>query len=352
MPDGKFNDVNERLCEMTGYSREELLRMSPMELTHPDDRDYDDRLQKAYWSGQSPDYQVEKRYVRKDGRVFWVQVSASMARDATGTPLRSAGIIRDITERKRAEEELRRSGDELDMRVQVRTAELAKANEALRHLSSRLLSTQEEERRRIAGEIHDTLGACLNAIRFKVEDSLQKKETAFEGKASESFTSVLPLVQEGIEECRRMQQDLRPSILDDLGLLATLPWFSRRFQTIYSTIRIEQEIDITEDELPDALKIVIYRVLQEAMNNIAKHSRAESVHLSLRKGNGRIELTIRDNGQGFDLEKIGSQESTKRGLGLTSMRERVELSGGSFGVESAEGKGTVIRASWPLSESC
>jgi signal transduction histidine kinase len=139
-------------------------------------------------------------------------------------------------------------------------------------------------------------------------------------------------------------------MLDDLGLLATLSWFSRRFQTIYSNIRIEQEIEIREDELPDALKITIYRVLQEAMNNIAKHGMAELVHLSLKKGDGRMELTIRDNGQGFDLEKIRSQDATRKGLGLTSMRERVELSGGSFIIESAEKKGTIIRAAWPLNK--
>jgi signal transduction histidine kinase len=247
--------------------------------------------------------------------------------------------------------ELQRLNETLEQRVQERTKELEKANEELRRLSSRLLSSQEEERRRIAGEIHDNLGACLNAIRFKVEGSLQTIETEFGGEASKPFKSVVPLVQEGIDECRRMQQDLRPSVLDDLGLLATLPWFSRRFQTIYSTIRVEQEIDIREEELPNALKIIIYRILQEAMNNIAKHGGAELAHLSLRKVDGRMELTVRDNGQGFDLEKISSQEATKKGLGLTSMRERVEFSGGSFTIESAENKGTIIRASWALSKS-
>ena len=145
--------------------------------------------------------------------------------------------------------------------------------------------------------------------------------------------------------------DLRPSILDDLGLLPTLSWFFRRFRSIYSEIRIEQEIEIKEGDVPHSLKIVAFRVTQEAMNNIAKHSQADLVSFSLRKKGSSLELILRDNGRGFNLEKVGSQETTMRGLGLTSMRERTELSGGSFDIGSTEGKGTIIRASWPLREN-
>jgi signal transduction histidine kinase len=160
--------------------------------------------------------------------------------------------------------------------------------------------------------------------------------------------TVIPIVQESIDECRRIQMDLRPSMLDDIGILATLSWFCRRYQTHYSGIQIEQEIDIQEDEIPNALKIVIYRVTQEGMNNIAKHSKADRARLSLRKWDDKLELMVQDNGRGFDQEKAHSRESTRRGLGLSSMRERVELSRGFFTIESTEEKGTIIRASWPL----
>jgi PAS domain S-box-containing protein len=260
----------------------------------------------------------------------------------------------DITERKQAEETLRQHTFELqqltetlEQRVQERTTDLEKANEALRNLSSRLLSAQEEERKRIAGEIHDSLGACLSGIKFKVEDALQKiGETSKDATAS--LRTVIPVIQEGIEECRRLQMDLRPAMLDDLGLLPTLSWFCRTFQTIYSGIRVDREVSIEESEVPDSLKIVAFRVTQEAMNNIAKHSKADTVRLSLRKIDDRLELMLEDNGRGFDLEKVLGSERTKRGLGLSSMRERTELSGGSFRIESTEGKGTAIRAWWPL----
>jgi signal transduction histidine kinase len=232
-------------------------------------------------------------------------------------------------------------------RAQESSLELTKANEALRNLSTRLLSAQEDERKRIAGELHDTIGSCMNAIKFKVETVRQQiGNTA--NVARDALNTVILVVQEGIEECRRIQQDLRPSILDDLGLLATLSWFCRRYQTIYSEIQIEQEICIEEGDVPLPLKTVIFRVTQEAMNNIAKYSKADLARLSLGKIGDRMELVIRDNGQGFNLEKVISQKSTKKGLGLSSMKERTELSGGSFAIESAEGKGTIIRASWPL----
>jgi signal transduction histidine kinase len=238
----------------------------------------------------------------------------------------------------------------LELRVKERTDELGEANKALHQLSKRILSAHEEERKRIAGELHDTIGACLSGIKFKVQDALQQIGKT-PNAATKSLKTIIPVIQEGVEECRRIQMDLRPSMLDDLGLLPTLSWFCRRFQTIYSEIRIEQEIDIEEGEVPPPLKIVAFRVTQEAMNNIAKHSKADLVLLRLRKMDGGMELVLEDNGRGFDLEKMLGLESRKRGLGLSSMRERTELSGGAFAIESTEGKGTIVRASWPLREN-
>ena len=136
--------------------------------------------------------------------------------------------------------------------------------------------------------------------------------------------------------------DLRPSVLDDLGILATIGWFTREFQKVYSHISVEKQISVEENEIPDSLKTVLFRVLQEAMNNAAKHSKADLARLILRKTVDKIELSFEDNGEGFNIE------SSTKGLGLTSMRERTELSGGSFAIESTPGKGTTIKAYWPL----
>jgi len=236
-------------------------------------------------------------------------------------------LLLEIRERERIEKELRKSEGHL------------------RGLSAELLNAQERERKLIAHEIHDSIGASLAATKFKVETAL--KEMGVDNpQANAALKSIIPIVQETIEEARRIQMSLRPSILDDLGILTTINWFCRNFESTYLDIRIQKEIDLMEDEVPVSLKVVIYRVLQEAMNNIAKHSKANAVFLSLRKSGGSIELAIRDNGLGFDPAEEHSHTGTGRGLGLDSMRERVEFSGGSYLIESKKGAGTAIRAFW------
>jgi PAS domain S-box-containing protein len=354
-PDGHFLYVSPSCERITGYTREEFMEDSGLysRIIHPDDRD---RVAAHLCGDQSHSElcELEFRIVRRDGQERRIGHACQLVLDANGQSLGRRASDRDVTQRKQAEEalqhrtlELQQLTETLEQRVQQRTEELSEANKTLRQLSIKLLSAHEEERKRIAGELHDTIGAYLSGIKFKVEDVLQRigKKGDVEAK---SLKTIVPVIQEAVEECRRIQMDLRPSMLDDLGLLPTLSWFSRTFQAIYSGIRVDQEVTIEESEVPDSLKIVIYRVTQEAMNNAAKHSQADLVRLCLRKNDGRMEVAVEDNGRGFDVERMPGLEGRKRGLGLSSMRERTELSGGSFKIESAEGKGTTIRVSWPL----
>ena len=244
---------------------------------------------------------------------------------------------------------VKRALEEVEEKRQRQQAEekLKESEKRLRYLSSQLLAAQENERKKIAGEIHDGLGQVLSSAKYKLEDAVQRVKEGIPNRAVESLGTVNSMLQEAAEEARRIQLDLRPSILDDLGILAALSWFCRRFQATYPKIRVEQETAIREEEVPESLKTVIYRIAQEALNNIGKHSRADFVHFGLRRTD-QIELFIQDNGRGFDLKEKLSLSSSKGGLGLGSMRERAELSGGSFAIESAVGKGTTIRVLWPL----
>ncbi len=271
-------------------------------------------------------------------------------------------------QRLRAEDGLRQSNEQLERRVRERTAELAEANRLLtdqiaerrqaemamrksqtelRILSGRLLGAEEYERKRIAAELHDGIGQALSAIKFGMENVLRDVEQNPAAAGLDALKPLIPFTRQTIEEVRRICKDLRPSILDDLGILATIGWFCREFETLYAAIRIERDLAVEENEIPGRLKTVIYRILQEALNNVAKHSQANRVQVSLRKSNSGIRMFVADNGTGFDLDRILSLKSQERGIGLASMRERAELTGGDFQLVSAPGSGTQIRICWP-----
>jgi PAS domain S-box-containing protein len=266
----------------------------------------------------------------------------------------TASHIGEAMLRKQAEQslkdrtrELEELTNTLELRVKKRTAELEKANTKLRVVSSRLLSAQEDERRRIAVDLHDSLASILVGLKFKLEQELSHLP-AEAIPALTSLEKLIPMIQEGIDECRRIQMDLRPPMLDSLGLLSTLSWLFRTLQATYPKIELSQEMAVEEVDIPLSLKTVIFRVVQEGMNNVAKHSRADRVLLGLDKVRNRLRLTIQDNGKGFDRKELYASSNDRLGFGLANIQERVALSGGSFTIHSRPGKGTVVRAHWPL----
>ena len=212
----------------------------------------------------------------------------------------------------------------------------------IKDFNNRLIFAHEQERRHISHELHDSLAANLAGIKMSLEGKFNSRS---EVSSSSQITieDIMSNLQRSIEELRRIMNNLHPSVLDDLGLFPAISWFCREFRSAYSGIRVEQKIAIQESEVPEILNIVIFRILQEAFNNAAKHSKANLIRVSLAKEDGSIQLVIEDNGQGFDLAEKNSVKGTS-GLGLLSMKERVDLSGGVFDIVSHPGEGTTIQA--------
>jgi PAS domain S-box-containing protein len=345
--DYRLNRVNKAYCRMLGYSEEELLSLRFTDITHPDDLENNIALQEKLATGEIDYFRIEKRYIRKNGSIIWVSISVRMVRDAGGSPIHFMALAEDITDHKQMEEALLKSHDKLELRVQERTAELEKANEELRQIPSKLIAVQEEERKRLAAELHDSIGQTLAAVKFWVEVVLKLGDGGDVRAVLNRLEQFIPILQRSIEETRCIYMGLRPSMLDSMGLLATLEWLRRECMGLYPEHHIELETGVAEKEIPETLKINIFRIVQEALNNAAKHSKAEWIDISLSRGAKGIELVISDDGVGMDLELI-LQANTARSLGLTSMRERAELSGGCFSIESTAGEGTTIRACWPF----
>ena len=284
-----------------------------------------------------------------------VLLSAGPIRDTLGNVTGAVAAWRDVSELKRMREELRIAHDNLELRVHQRTRELAQtlielkeSREELRLLASQLLRAQEEERKRIAREMHDSIGSSLSAVKFSLENAAAQLKR--NPRIQDAFLSLSKAVEQAIDESRRIITDLRPSILDDLGIIATLNWFCRRFEAIYTDIRVEKAVRLDEAQVPENLKIIIFRIIQESMNNSAKHSQARKISLSLSLEGDWIELRIIDDGVGFDQSAVVPKGQHAK-FGLTSMRERADLSGGQFGIESLRGKGTAISVRWKIEQS-
>ncbi len=220
----------------------------------------------------------------------------------------------------------------------------------LKSLSEKLVHTQENERKAIARELHDSIGANLTAIKYALEERRFRLEKGRDAEGCISLEELISMVKETIEEAQRIQSDLRPSVLDDVGLIPAVRGACRKAGEVGSGIEIATRIELEEEDIPEHLKISVYRILQEALNNALKHSGAKSLEVTLKKEIGNLELRIQDNGRGFNAEGNSAlSEECGSGMGLSSMQERAELTGGSLEIRAEEGKGTTVCAVWGLS---
>ena len=218
----------------------------------------------------------------------------------------------------------------------------------LYRLSAQHLAIQEAERKRVAADLHDGLGQALSLVNLSIERALSLLRAGSTEEAAVCLERLKPRMKEAVDEVRRIAMNLRPATLDNLGIVATLSWYFRDFNANFPAIYLDSECGIAESEIPHPIKLPIFRIVQEATSNTVKHASADRIRLRLVKHDDAIELLVEDDGTGFNADEVAERGEWFRCLGLRSMRERAQLSGGAFRLESAPAHGTRILVCWSL----
>jgi len=269
---------------------------------------------------------------------------AAELRRIEGLAAANRELMREVVQRRKAEIALKKS----EAHYAQLFEESRHMQEQMRHLSHQLLLTQEEERRRISRELHDEIVQTLVGINVHLA-SLSVKARVDVKDLRRKISRTQRLVEKSVDIVHRFARELRPTVLDDLGLVPALQSFIKDFSK-RTKIHIKFSAFEGVELLSDTQRIVLYRVAQSALANVHKHARASEAIVSIHKLRGTIRMEIHDNGRSFDMDRVLFAKRHKR-LGLLGSRERVEMVGGTFNVESAPGKGTTISAEIPISDN-
>jgi PAS domain S-box-containing protein len=442
-PGGRFLSANRRYCEMVGYGREELLGMTFLEITHPEDRPADKDAYRRLAAGEVAAVSNEKRYLRKDGSVLWANRIVGAVRDSGGAVRYFVGVLEDISERKRMEEALRESEARFRSLVETTTdwiwridargrytysspkvreilgyepeelrgrtpfslmppaearrvrplfrkisegrlpisadeavhlrkdgvgvvletkgvpildgagrlagyqgvgrdvSDRKRVEEELRRLSERTRAAVEEEQRRISREIHDILGQGLIGLRLDTT-WLSEGLLDSQGELREKAADMVREIDGVIRTVKRITGELRPPLLDDLGLGAAIEWHAEEFRRRCG-IPCEVALSPRGIAAGGAVSIALFRIFQEALTNVVRHARASRVRVRLARSAGTVTLVVRDDGAGFPPELAADPTS----LGLLGMRERALPFGGTVRIRTAIGKGTAVMVRIP-----
>ena len=300
-----------------------------LRIIHPDDLPgfviHQDTLETGPASGE-----IEFRIVRPDGSFLWLSHACLPVLDENGRPDGRRGSNRDITERKQAAESLRES------------------ESRLRRLSSQIMTAQETERRRISRELHDDLGGALAVLKLRtsfIEKSLRPDQAGLR----EESRQVMEHIDQIIDNVARISRDLSPSILEDLGLAPALRRLIENFAKAHK-IEVASDLAGLDAPLSKNAQFMLYRILQEALTNIGKHSRAKNASIVIRQENGRLLVSVDDDGRGFDAGAKDSKRAAEKGMGLATMKERARMLGGTLDISGRAGLGTRITLVIPAGE--
>ena len=317
-PEGVIQTVNQAACDLIGYTEKELVKMHIRTIFEEEEEEeeeeafkrsgIEDLIKKGFIRN------VEKTFVAKDGKRIPVLFSGSVMRYEDGRIQGIVCVATDITERKLAEE-------------------------GLEHYSKKLIELQESERKRIASELHDSLGTSLITVKSEMINYLDVLPAR--AKNIEGLETAIDTIDQIIEDVRKISHDLRPPQLDILGLTGAVKSMAKKLSHA-SGIEIRASCKPNDLKIPQEIEINLYRIIQEGLTNILKHSNADKALVKLNGSNGFIELQISDNGKGFKIKSINLPFDTENGFGLQGMSERTKIMGGSFKVDSKPGKGTML----------
>jgi len=318
--------ATEPMADVIGYSEDDLKgKVSFRSLIQLEDRAAQQAALNRVLDGHSEI--MEFRLKTRSGHFRWLQCynRPEWSEDEQRV-VRIYGASQDITERKRAEEALRDVGGRLH------------------RLSQRLIEIQETERRHLARELHDEIGQALTATKLNLESLAREAEPAARAKRT---TDSITMVERLLQTVRNLSLNLRPPMLDDLGLVAALRWLlDQHARTTGREVNFHHTL--TEDRFSPVIETACFRVAQEALTNVTRHSKAHTVHVELSQGDGRLTLSVRDDGTGFNVADARHRAAHGGSLGLLGMEERVTFSGGQLSVTSPPGGGTELRAWFPL----
>jgi PAS domain S-box-containing protein len=326
-PDGIITYVNKRLCDMLGYTREEMIGRRMGEFFEPAERDFFDQHLGGLQECALGHHEIT--WIRKDGGKVYSIFSPRLLFDDQSRFRGCFAVVTDITDRKGIENALKES------------------ESRLRVLSSHVITAQEEERKRIARELHDQLGQDLASLKLQVR-SVQRNLSPADGELIGKCEEILAYVDTVIENVRRLYMDLTPVALEDFGFADAIRWMVDSFCRHHG---LEQKVEVEEvgHLFSSQAQMTAYRIVQEALNNVAKHAKARSVQILAAKRGFNVEIQVQDDGEGFEREAVRERGRKGEGLGLSFMDERAWMLGGKLSVDTEVGKGTRVTLTVPIS---
>jgi PAS domain S-box-containing protein len=338
---GRFVRVNQALADLTGYSIEELCRMTFTELTHPDDRQQDLEIFESVRMGRADKWQNEKRYVRKDGSDVWVNVAGNSIRHDDGRPAHTIAVIQDIAARRQAEQQLKELNTVLEQRIAERTAEAENRALQLRRLMTDLTLAEQRERQHLSQVLHDGLQQILVGAKY------QLAQVAHSQNIDQAVSQVEDLISDAIETSRSLTAELSPPILVRDDLVSALEWLARWMRDKHGL-----DIDLIAhkkiEPLTRAALLLLFQAARELLFNVVKHAEVRKARIEVDQLDGRIQMIIEDEGAGFDVNQLGANKERSGGIGLLTVRERISYIGGSVEIDSMPGRGSRFKLIVPL----